>query len=89
MRGVVCLYLVLSLIRRRAAYSCLNHPVAYGVESLVRCFQQVVVWCLAVDGVYHNLLRLDIFQCLEPRTNIFSPVLSTSSLPVLPRMNIV
>lgn len=89
MRGVVCLCLVPSLIRRRAAYSCLNHPVAYGVESFVRCFQQVVVWCLAVDGVYHNLLRLDIFQCLEPWTNIFSPVLSTSSLPVLPRMNIV
>lgn len=89
MRGVVCLCLVRSLIRRRAAYSCLNNPVAYGVESLVRCFQQVVVWCLAVDGVYHNLLRLDIFQCLEPRTNIFFSRIVDASLPVLPRMNIV
>ena len=34
------------------------------------CLAKGLVRCFAVDGVDHDLLRIDVGQCLKPRFNV-------------------
>ena len=46
-----------------------NNTVADGIELLVGSLQKTVGRCLTVDGIDHDLLGLNLFDSLEPRTN--------------------
>lgn len=55
-----------SSIRCRAFYSLCRHTVAYAVELFVGGFLKCVAGRVAVDGVYHHLLRPNLLKRFYP-----------------------
>ena len=58
------------LIAGRAGDASSNDTVADGIKLFVTGFFKSVGRCLTIDGVDHNLLWLNLFDSLKPRSDI-------------------
>ena len=63
-----------SLIRSRTRYASVDYTLAYCVKLFVRSLAQFKVGRFAINGVYHDALRLNVAQCFSPVLSVPSPL---------------